>query len=262
MVISHDVSYGLFPQLSHVTITNVGTTTLCINYYFFEHRSDFHAQIEFQRLDDCQYHIRRRISARPTSQSMSLKQVNRNESIKQNMLFTHNDQNLTVAMINASLQRNALEFPTNNQDKIHVHCVTDTLMGSVGDNDFTGKLDRERMEMKGIENGTKGSSFIFAWWLKLDPNMKNTRGNDSIISRHSLSLSEKNGFYLHPNNLKRNGNVTYTLLGHQAAKGKWIQTVFKTKQEGRYIRVMLKDEKGVNLITEKKIPHEIQTTNK
>jgi hypothetical protein len=54
-------------------------------------------------------------------------------------------------------------------------------MGSVvnftiykGDNDFTGKLDRERMEMKGIENGTKGSSFIFAWWLKLDPNMKNT----------------------------------------------------------------------------------------
>lgn len=84
-------------------------------------------------------------------------------------------------MINASLQRKALEFPTNNHDKIHVHCVTDTLMGSVvnftiykGDNDFTGKLDRERMEMKGIENGTKGSSFIFAWWLKLDPNMKNT----------------------------------------------------------------------------------------
>ena len=30
------------------------------------------------------------------------------------------------------------------------------------------------MEMKGIENGTKGFGFIFAWWLKLDPNMKNT----------------------------------------------------------------------------------------
>ena len=88
---------------------------------------------------------------------MSLKQVlNQNKPLIK-ICSPHNDQNLTVTMINASLQRNALEFPTNNQDKIHVHCVTDTLMGSVvnftiykGDNDFTGKLDRERMEMKGI----------------------------------------------------------------------------------------------------------------
>jgi hypothetical protein len=160
-------------------------------------------------------------------------------------------------------------------------------MGSVvnftiynGDNDFTGKLDRERMEMKGIEKGTKGSSFIFAWWLKLDPNMKNTvnefyhifqiktGGSAAMVQLPlaTLSLSEKNGFYLHPNNLNSTGNVSYTLLGLQAAKGKWIQVfveaVFKTKQKGGYIRVMLKDEKGVNLITEKKIPHEVKTPNK
>jgi hypothetical protein len=54
------------------------------------------------------------------------------------------------------------------------------------------------------------------------------------FSLATLSLSKNNGFYLHPNYLKRNGNETHNLLGLEDAKGKWIQ-VFD---------VMLKDENG------------------
>ena len=188
-------------------------------------------------------------------------------------------------MINASLQKNqkaAIEFPTKSPKKIHVQCVKDSLMGSVvnftiykGDDDRGEKSDRERMEMKGEEKGTKGSSFIFAWWFKLDPKIKNTNdgfyhifqiktgGSDALTKfpLATLSLSEKKGFHLHLNKLNSNGDVRITLLNLADAKGKWIQVfveaVFKTKQEGGYIRVMLKDDKGKDLTTEKKIDYNV-----
>ena len=188
-------------------------------------------------------------------------------------------------MIETSLQKNALEFPTNNKDKIHVHCVTDPFMGSVvnftiykGDNDFTGKNDRERMEMKGREDGKKGTSFInydLTKLTKLDPKMKNTfneffhifqikTSGSAELTKFplvTLSLSEKNNFYLHPNYLNKNGDKSYKLLDLQDVKGKWIQVfveaVFKRKEDGGYIRVMLKDENGDELISEMKIPHEV-----
>jgi hypothetical protein len=190
----------------------------------------------------------------------------------------------TVKMIDASLQKDAVEFPTTNKEKIHLKCVKDSLMGNVvnftiyrdGDNDYTGKGDRQRMEMKGKEDGKKGTSFIFAWWFKLDPKMKNTyddfyhifqikTGGSGSLSKFplaTLSLSEKDKFNLHPNYLNRYGDKAYELLNLQAAKGKWIQVfveaVFKKKSEGGYIRVMLKDEKGKDLIKERKVAHEVR----
>lgn len=186
-------------------------------------------------------------------------------------------------MIDASLQNDAIEFPTTNTKKIHVQCVKDSLMGNVvnftiykGDNDSAGKKsDRERMEMKGKEKGTKGKSFIFAWWFKLDPKMKNTyndfyhifqikTGGSSALTEFplaTLSLTSKENFYLQLNYLGRYGDSPKKLLDLADAKGKWIQvfveTVFKTKKEGGYIRVMLKDDKGKDLTTETKIPHEV-----
>ena len=78
----------------------------------------------------------------------------------------------------------------------------------------------------------------------------------------TLSLSEKNGFYLHPNDLNPNGDKSYKLLDLKDVKGKWIQVfveaVFKKKSEGGYIRVMLKDEKGKDLIKERKVAHEVR----
>jgi hypothetical protein len=186
-------------------------------------------------------------------------------------------------MIDASLQNDAIEFPTTNTKKIHVQCVKDSLMGNVvnftiykGDNDSAGKKsDRERIEMKGKEKGTKGSSFIFAWWFKLDPKMKNTyndfyhifqikTGGSSALTEFplaTLSLTKKENFHLQLNYLGRYGDSPKKLLDLADAKGKWIQVfveaVFKTKKEGGYIRVMLKDDKGKDLTTETKIPHEV-----
>ena len=37
----------------------------------------------------------------------------------------------------------------------------------------------------------------------------------------------------------------------------FVEAVFKTKQDGGYIRVVLKDEKGDDLIEELKVPHEV-----
>nr|CAH0111000.1 unnamed protein product [Daphnia galeata] len=66
---------------------------------------------------------------------------------------------------------------------------TDTLMGCVvnftiykGDNDFTGKLDRERMEMKGIENDVVERSLFF------------TR-NGAFIAKNLTSTSRLTGNY-------------------------------------------------------------------
>ncbi|EFX87240.1 hypothetical protein DAPPUDRAFT_97333 [Daphnia pulex] len=77
----------------------------------------------------------------------------------------------------------------------------------------------------------------------------------------TLSLSEKNGFYLHPNDLNRNGDKSYKLLDLKDLKGKWIQVfveaVFKKKENGGYIRLILKDENGDDLTTELNIPHEM-----
>jgi hypothetical protein len=77
----------------------------------------------------------------------------------------------------------------------------------------------------------------------------------------TLSLSEKNGFYLHPNDLNRNGDKSYKLLDLKDVKGKWIQVfveaVFKKKENGGYICVILKNENGDDLTTELKISHEV-----
>jgi hypothetical protein len=77
----------------------------------------------------------------------------------------------------------------------------------------------------------------------------------------TLSLLEKNGFYLHPNDLNRNGDKSYKLLYLKDLKGKWIQVfveaVFKKKENGGYIRVILKNENGDDLTTELKISHEV-----
>jgi hypothetical protein len=186
-------------------------------------------------------------------------------------------------IIESLLRKDAVESPTNNKDKIHLKCVPDPLMGNVvnftiykDDNDKTGKGDRQRMEMKGKEDGKKGTSFIFAWWFKLDPKMKNayggkdeffhifqikTEGSDSlkINPLATLSLSEKDQFHLRLNNLTSYGNKPLTLLKLKDAKGKWIQVfveaVFK---ESGYIRVMLKDDKGKDLIKGRKVAHEVR----
>jgi hypothetical protein len=87
-------------------------------------------------------------------------------------------------------------------------------------------------------------------------------GSLSKFPLATLSLSEKDKFNLHPNYLNRYGDKAYELLDLQAAKGKWIQVfveaVFKKKSEGGYIRVMLKDEKGKDLIKERKVAHEVR----
>jgi hypothetical protein len=185
-------------------------------------------------------------------------------------------------MIDTSLQKNAVEFPTTKTDKVHVQCVKDSLMGNVvnftiyrdGDGDYTGHKDRQRMEMKGLEKGRSGTSFIFAWWFKIDPKMKNTERFYHIFQIKTdgsakmkkfplatLSLTTKDNFHLQLNELGRYGTTPKKLMNISDIKGKWIQAfieaVFKKKKDGGYIRVMLKDENGKGLIEEKKIPHEV-----
>lgn len=188
----------------------------------------------------------------------------------------------TAKMIDAALQKNALEMPTTNKDKTHVQCVKDPVMGNVvnftiyknGDNDYTGKTDRQRMEMKGKEEGKKGNTFLYAWWFKLDPKMKNsnefyhifqikTGGSDALTKfpLATLTLTNNKQFHVQPNYLNKYGDTPYKLLELQEVKGKWIQVfveaVYKKKSEGGRIRVTMKDEKGKDLVKEKTIQHEV-----
>ena len=84
----------------------------------------------------------------------------------------------------------------------------------------------------------------------------------------TLSLTNKDNFHLQLNDLGRYGTTPTKLLNIADVKGKSIQVfveaVFKRKKDGGYIRVMLKDEKGADLVKDKKIPHEVfknQLTN-
>ncbi|KZS11427.1 Uncharacterized protein APZ42_024216 [Daphnia magna] len=192
----------------------------------------------------------------------------------------------TVKMIDAALQKDALEMPTTNRNKTHVQCVKDPVMGNVvnftiyknGDNDYTGNTDRQRMEMKGKEEGKKGNTFLYAWWFKIDPNMKNTdefyhifqikTGGTKAMTKFplaTLTLTNKDKFHVQPNYLNKYGEKAYKLLGLQQVKGKWIQVfveaAFKKKSEGGYIRVTMKDEKGKDLIRSKTIEHEMWWDN-
>lgn len=143
-----------------------------------------------------------------------------------------------------------------------------------GDNDYTGNTDRQRMEMKGKEEGKKGNTFLYAWWFKIDPNMKNTdefyhifqikTGGTKAMTKFplaTLTLTNKDKFHVQPNYLNKYGEKAYKLLGLQQVKGKWIQVfveaAFKKKSEGGYIRVTMKDEKGKDLIRSKTIEHEV-----
>jgi hypothetical protein len=151
-----------------------------------------------------------------------------------------------------------LQFDFEGCEKQNKDFLMKSYPNKISHNDFTGRLDRERMEMKDKENGTKGSSFIFAWWLKLDPNMKNTvnefyhifqikTGGSTTLTKFPLAtprhseFTGKNGFYLH-----RHGNETQNGSASKTLKANGFKCLLRpfSKQEGGYIRGMLKDEKG------------------
>lgn len=185
-------------------------------------------------------------------------------------------------------ESNPLEIPTTNKRKPHVQCEkNDPVMGNVvkftiykDDNDGNNKnlTDRQRMEMKGEKAGKKGDTFLYAWWFKLDPNMKNsdkfyhifqikTGGKDKLakltkFALATLTLTNKDQLHLQLNNLNAEGKPSpkFSLEINQV-KGKWIQAfveaAYKKGSEGGYIRVTMKDENGKLLKDSTKIKHNV-----
>lgn len=138
--------------------------------------------------------------------------------------------------------------------------------------------DRQRMEMKGEKAGNKGDTFLYAWWFKLDPNMRNTNlfyhifqiktgGKDKLakltkFALATLTLTNKDQLHLQLNNLNAEGKPSpkFSLEINQV-KGKWIQAfveaAYKKGSEGGYIRVTMKDENGKLLKDSTKIKHNV-----
>lgn len=137
------------------------------------------------------------------------------------------------------------------------------------DNDPTGHTDRQRIEMKANEGSKplvakKGSSFIYAWWFYLDPDM--TPGDDfyhifqikgvgnqekyTTYALATLTFTIKNKFHLRLHDMSGNYDPPRVLIGDlTTVKGKWIQVfvkaVFNTKGS---IQVDMKDQKGNSLL--------------
>ena len=192
-------------------------------------------------------------------------------------------------MIDGVLQGDALEIPTTNPTLPHVTCVNDTIMGPTvkliiykNDNDVTGHLDRQRMEMK-ANVGTKsltatqqGDRFVYAWWFQIDPQMildpkgrffhifqiKCVGINVSDDPLVTFSLSNSKQFHMR----LQYGNSSFTavpLLNFNAMKGKWIQVfveaVFKASGS---VRVIMKDQNGVTLVPDQVHPHTVSVIQK
>lgn len=188
-------------------------------------------------------------------------------------------------MINRVLQGDALEIPTTNKNLPHVGCVNDTQMGKTvkftiykNDNDRGQNSDRQRMEMKANEGSKtltakEGNSFIYAWWFKLESQLKlpavekffhifQIKGVGDNISDDpliSFTLSNKNKFHMRLHYGKNSKFDVKPMLDLSSAKGRWIQVfvevVFKTSGS---IRVILKDEKGTTLLPEKIYKHTVR----
>ncbi|KZS13062.1 Uncharacterized protein APZ42_021895 [Daphnia magna] len=197
----------------------------------------------------------------------------------------------TKGMIATALgESNPLEIPTTNKRKPHVQCEkNDPVMGNVvkftiykDDNDGNNVTlkDRQRMEMKGKKDGKKGDTFLYAWWFKLDSNMKNSdqfyhifqikSGGSKNLTKFALAtltLTKKHQLHLQLNNLNAEGKPSpkFSLEINQV-KGKWIQAfveaAYKKRSEGGYIRVTMKDENGKLLRDSTKIRHNMWWDNK
>ena len=186
----------------------------------------------------------------------------------------------TAEMIDRVLQGNALELPTTNLDLPHATCVNDTRMGPtvkfiiyLDDDDFTGQVDKQRIEMKTNE-GSKSltahedDSFIYAWWFEIDPQIilhpdnqflhvfqiKGVGANISSDPLVTFTLSNSRLFHMR----LHYGNSSFdsiTLMDLNMVKGRWIQVFVEAvfKKTGS-VRVIMKDEQGTTLVPDQLYP--------